>query len=272
VTNLPDRVHLIAGGFPPGAAAGHDHDYARLRLLELFAEHEIRASVANDFHDIERWLPISRMLITYVAGPYMTNEQAAYVRGWLEAGGRWLGLHGTAGGRAARIEGQRQRVMVKTDHHAVLGGFFLNHPPVRRFQVDVAAPTHPLLEGVEHSFVTVDEPYMIEVLRPEASTILLTAELGPDISPPGFGFTYEKDTALMADGKTRALAYTTDVGEGGVTYIALGHAHTPVTNSQPFVDKSVDPEGKTPPYVRVTWETPAYAQLLRNGIAWGTRR
>jgi hypothetical protein len=29
----PRRAHLITGGFPLGAHAGHDHDYARLRLL-----------------------------------------------------------------------------------------------------------------------------------------------------------------------------------------------------------------------------------------------
>ena len=34
----PGRVHVIAGGFPPGALAGHDMDYARLRLLELLEE------------------------------------------------------------------------------------------------------------------------------------------------------------------------------------------------------------------------------------------
>ena len=50
------RAHLIAGGFPPGSAAGHDHDYARLRLLGLLAEREIPASVANDFADLEKWL------------------------------------------------------------------------------------------------------------------------------------------------------------------------------------------------------------------------
>jgi len=32
------RAHLITGGFPPGSLAGHDHDYARLRLLGLLAE------------------------------------------------------------------------------------------------------------------------------------------------------------------------------------------------------------------------------------------
>ena len=34
-----DRVHVIAGGYPPGALGGHDMDYARLRLLELLEEH-----------------------------------------------------------------------------------------------------------------------------------------------------------------------------------------------------------------------------------------
>ena len=51
--NKSCRAHLIAGGFPPGSAAGHDHDYARMRLLGLLAERDIPASVANDFADIE---------------------------------------------------------------------------------------------------------------------------------------------------------------------------------------------------------------------------
>ncbi len=58
----PARAHVICGGFPPGQPAGHDHDYARLRLLELLGEQEIKASTANDFIDVERWLPISRLL------------------------------------------------------------------------------------------------------------------------------------------------------------------------------------------------------------------
>ena len=52
--------------------AGHDHDYARLRLLGLLAEQDIPASVANDFADLEKWLPVSRLMMTYVAGPCPT--------------------------------------------------------------------------------------------------------------------------------------------------------------------------------------------------------
>ena len=34
-TTMTGRVHLVAGGFPPGALGGHDIDYARFKLLEL---------------------------------------------------------------------------------------------------------------------------------------------------------------------------------------------------------------------------------------------
>src|SRR6266581_2015637 len=138
------RAHLIAGGFPPGSAAGHDHDYARLRLLGLLAEQGVAASIANDFADVEKWLPSSRLLITYVAGPYPDAAQCRAMQRWLEAGGRWLGLHGTSGGRAERVEGARQRRTVKTEHHALLGSYFLTHPPICKIRVDVKGGDSPL--------------------------------------------------------------------------------------------------------------------------------
>ena len=88
----PGRAHLIAGGFPPGSMGGHDHDYARLRLLGLLAERDIPASVANDFADVEKWLPVSRLLITYVAGPYPDAAQCRAIEAGWTAGGHWLGL------------------------------------------------------------------------------------------------------------------------------------------------------------------------------------
>src|SRR2546426_8184401 len=100
------RAHLIAGGFPPGSAAGHDHDYARLRLLGLLAEQDIAASVANDFADVEKWLPVSRLLITYVAGPYPDAVQCGAMGQWLERGGHWLAPHGPRRAPAARGGGR----------------------------------------------------------------------------------------------------------------------------------------------------------------------
>ena len=245
-------------------------EYARLQLLtQLWERSDVFASVASDFSDLQRWLPGAQMLISYVAGPYPDDEQNQVLRDWLEAGGRWLAMHGTAGGRAARTEKGQPRRMVKASHHETLGGFFLNHPPTRRFKVDVADAEHPLTRGLPASFEVVDEPYMVELQAPQATRVLLTAELGPDTSPPGFGFRYDEDTALLPDGKTRVLAYTYDLGKGGVTYIALGHCHSPLSNNRTMVDTSVDPEGASPAVLRGPWETDAYQQFLRNAIDWG---
>lgn len=268
----PIRVHVITGGFPPGSAAGHDMDYARLRILQLLQENpHVIATVANDFTDISKWLPESRLLITYVAGPHPNEEQNQVIRQWLEAGGRWLALHGTSGGKAVPVGEQRNvRKMVKASHHATLGSFFLNHPPLRKFRVQVTDREHVLTKDLPASFEVMDELYLIELQEPAACHVLLTTELAKDPSPPGFGFVYAKDTSLLPDGKTRVLGYTREVGKGGVVYIALGHCHSPKNNVQPFVDPSVDPSGSTPKLFRGSWETEPFARLLRNGIKWGS--
>lgn len=257
------RAHLITGGFPPGASAGHDHDHARLRLLGLLAEQDVQASVANDFADIEKWLPGTRLLITYVAGPYPDAAQCRALRTWLEAGGHWLGLHGTSGGRAERVEGVRQRRTVKTEHHALLGSFFLTHPPLCRFRVDVRGNAHPLTRGLGESFEVEDEPYFIELQDPGSTRILLTAEYGPSAVSDSVGPLYGSDTSLQADGKTRVLGYTREVGSGAVTYFALGHCHNPAS-------REGRTDADTQSTFRGSWETDAFIQLLRNAIAWST--
>jgi type 1 glutamine amidotransferase len=258
----PAHAHVIAGGFPPGSAAGHDHDYARLRLLQLLAEREVPASVANDFADIEKWLPVSRLLITYVAGPYPDAAQCRALRQWLDAGGHWLGLHGTSGGRAERVEGMRQRRTVKTEHHALLGSYFLTHPPIQEIRVTVADAGSPLTRGLGSSFVVEDEPYFIELQDPAATRILLTADYGPNAVSSSIGTLYPTDTSLQADGRTRVLGYTRAVGDGGVTYFALGHCHTPAV-------RAGRSEADATPIFRGAWETDGFTMLLRNAIDWG---
>jgi type 1 glutamine amidotransferase len=268
------RVHVITGGFPPGSPAGHDMDYARLRILQLLHEHpHVLATVANDFTDLARWLPDSQLLITYVAGPYPNDEQNQVLRRWLEDGGRWLALHGTSGGKAVRVgETRSARKMVKTSHHDTLGSFFLNHPPLRKFRVQVSDRQHIVTRGLPPSFEVIDELYLIELQEPSSCQVLLTTELDKDPSPPGFGFVYDKDTSLLPDGKTRVLGYSRALGQGGVVYIALGHCHSPIGNRQRVVDVSAEtPEG-APRLFRGSWETEPFERLLRNGIAWGIGR
>jgi uncharacterized protein len=261
----PGRAHVITGGFPPGSMGGHDHDYARLRLLGLLAERDVPASVANDFTDIAKWLPTCQLLITYVAGPYPDAAQTETIGQWLEAGGHWLGLHGTSGGRAQRVEGARMRRTVKTEHHALLGGFFLTHPPIREFRVEVSRTPSPLTQGLPSSFTVEDEPYFIELQDPASTQILLTAEYGPSAAGATEGL-YSSDTSLLPDGKSRVLGYSRDVGKGGVAYFAFGHCHNPAIRAARAHN---DPADTTPPTFRVPWETPAVIALLRNAITWG---
>jgi type 1 glutamine amidotransferase len=259
------RAHLIAGGFPPGSMAGHDHDYARLRLLALLAEGDIPASVANDFADVEKWLPASQLLITYVAGPYPDAAQCRAIERWLEAGGHWLALHGTSGGRAERVEGMRQRRSVKTEHHALLGSRFLTHPPICKICVDVRDADHPLARGLGPSFEVEDEPYFIELQDPSSIRILLSADYGPSAISPAVEPLYGSDTSLQPDGKTRVIGYTREVGDGGVAYIALGHCHNPAIRA----GRTADPADATPLTFRGAWETVPFMTLLRNAIIWG---
>jgi uncharacterized protein len=262
----PGRAHLIAGGFPPGSYAGHDHDYARLRLLGLLAEQDIPASVANDFADVEKWLPVSQLLITYVAGPYPDAAQCRAIERWLESGGHWLGLHGTSGGRAERVEGFPQRRTVKTEHHALLGSYFLTHPPICKIRVEVSAADHALTRGLGASFEVEDEPYFVELQDPGATQILLTADYGAGAVSPVIGTLYASDTSLQPDGRTRVIGYTRAVGKGGVTYFALGHCHNPAIRAA----RPSNLADTTPPTFRGAWESDAFARLLRNAIAWAT--
>jgi len=258
---LPNRAHVITGGFPPGSLAGHDQDHARLKLLGLLAEAGMPASASGDFADIAKWLPVSRLLVTYVAGPYPDAEQTQAIRAWLEQGGHWLGLHGTSGGRAERVDGFRMRRTLKTAHHALLGAFFLTHPPQCRFRVDVRDTGHPVTRGLGASFEVEDEPYFVELQDPAAVTVLLTASYGDAAISDAFPGMYPADTSLQADGKTRVLGYTRPVGKGAVTYIALGHCHSPAS-------RAGRPADTVPPVFRGPWESPAFMALLRNAMAW----
>lgn len=261
------RAHLVAGGFPPGSPAGHDHDYARLRLLGLLAEQRMPASVGNDFGDLAKWLPISQLLITYVAGPYPDATQTQAIESWVRRGGHWLALHGTSGGRAQRFEGVSGRRTIKTEHHALLGGFFLTHPPICRIRVDVSATRHAITNGLPSSFEVEDEPYFVELQDPATTRVLLTADFGASGISSTVIPLYGSDTSLQPDGKTRVLGYTRPVGSGAVTYFALGHCHNPAIRA----GRPANAADTTPDTFHGAWTSDAFTTLLRNAIAWDAR-
>lgn len=265
---MAPRAHLITGGFPIGSSAGHDMDYVRIEILRQLYESNFHTTTASDFTQVNERLPGADLLVTYVAGPYPDDGQCSLIEEWLTNGGKWFALHGTSGGRAARVADDRRRKMVRLRHHDVLGAFFLNHPPIRKFKVKVEDPKHPIFKGLPESFEVEDELYLIEV-NPSTNR-LLTTELPTDPSPPGFGFVYDEDTSVLDDGKTRVLATERRVGAGSVVYVALGHCHAPANNSQPFVDTSVAENGSTPTTFRGVWDESMFRRIIDNTLIWAS--
>ena len=267
---MAKRAHLVVGGYPFGASTGHDMDYARLQLLGKLYNAGYSTTCGNNFEGMDAALDGASLLVSYAAAPYPDEAACHAIERWLRGGGAWFALHGTSGGRAKRIGDGRRRAMVRMPHHELLGAFFLNHPPVRRFEVAVQAPAHPLMAGLPATFDVADELYLIEPIG--ECEVLLTTELAADPSPPGFGFAYDEDTSLGADGKTRVLGLERRVGDGAVAYVALGHCHSPRTNGQPFVDDSVAAGGATPKTFRGAWETAPFTRIVDNALAWGAAR
>ena len=65
------------------------------------------------------------------------------------------------------------------------------------------------------------------------------------------------------------LAYTRDVGKGGVAYIALGHCHSPASQTNHAFDETIEDPESMPAAFRASWDVEEYVQMLRNGIDWG---
>ncbi len=154
------------------------------------------------------------------------------------------------------------------EHHALLGSYFLTHPPICEIRVEVRDRDSPLTQGLGTSFVVEDEPYFIELQDPASTRILLTADYGASGDWPVAGALYGSDTSLLPDGRTRVLGYSKEVGQGGVAYFALGHCHNPAIHAT----RNRDPADKTPPRFHGPWDTEAFTTLLRNAIAWGVDR
>ncbi len=268
----PIRVHVVAGGFPPGKHAGHDMDYARLRILQaLQSNANVHATVSGDFTDCHKWIADCQLLVCYVAGPFADEHESGVILDWLDDGGRWLALHGSTGGMPERTSDRAdgRRRMAKLPYHETLGGYFMTHPPIREMNVTVADHNHPLTYNLPDSFFVKDEPYMIEVIHPDTQILLTTTDIE---APAIVDELYGRDLSLLPDGKSHALGYARTVGEGEIAYIAPGHCHTPLTltGRQPPVHESISPDGVVPPHFRGPWETEPYEQLIKNAIAWGT--
>lgn len=239
-------AYLVAGG------KYHDIDFARAELLGLLADHpHVRTTVAPDYEDTDA-IAASSFLISYTCDVRPSEDAQHAIRSWVEGGGRWLALHGTNAAldlpRPNGVESPRC-----FPHWAeTLGSQFVAHPPIEPYGVEIAAPDHWLVSGIE-PFETDDELYLMEH-HDEGS---LHPLLHTNWQGEATGFA----EADWTDGPERHLVqYLRPLGDGAVLYNTLGHCRghwdmAPVLDYYPAIE-------------RCSWEKPQYHELLRRAIRW----
>ncbi|MEE2768635.1 MAG: ThuA domain-containing protein [Actinomycetota bacterium] len=240
-------AYLVAGG------KYHDIDFARRELLDLLGEHEyVRTTVAANYEDVAS-LTASGFLVSYTCDVRPSKTAQHAIREWVEAGGRWVALHGTNAAldlpRPNGVEAPRCFPhWVQT-----LGSQFIAHPPIAPYPVKVATAEHWLVSGIE-PFETDDELYLMEYPDREALEVLLhTHWLG---EATGF-----QEADWTGGPEEHLIQYLRPLGGGAVLYNTLGHCRghwdmTPLVDYYPKVE-------------RCSWEKPQYYELLRRAIRWG---
>ena len=228
----------------------HDIDFARLELLKLLAEHpHIRTTVACDYADINR-LNACTMLVTYTCDFMPTEDEVVAIRKWVDAGGKWLALHGTNSILKFTDDGV-DAPNDRPDVMEMLGTQFKAHPPIGTFTVEVANHDHELTRGIS-DFMIEDELYLSHTMT-EIDTLLHTRFEG---EATGFVDHSWPETVVP-------ILYTRDIGKGRIVYNALGHCrgHYDLPGMQDFY----------PVPERCAWNYPIYYELLRRGISWAMR-
>ena len=247
---LPPRVNvaLVVGG------RYHDMDFARLELLKLLGEQErYRTRVFESYSDIDA-IVAADALLTYTVDVVPDEAAAARLRDWVSAGHRWFALHGTNSIlKWSKPDKAWQAPRTAPLFMQTLGSQFLSHPPIAPYRVEVTAPEHPLVEGID-AFDADDELYLSE-LHPPLEVLLHTHWSG---ETPLF---VDRDWREPA---ARPIMYIKRTGDGEVLYLTLGHARGRY-DMQPLMEEYPDIE-------RGSWKTPAFYELLRRGIAWSARR
>jgi type 1 glutamine amidotransferase len=172
-----------------------------------------------------------------VSGDVLDDAQKAALRGWIEAGGGWVGIHG-AGGDSFYAWPWYKDVLV--------GALFIGHPMGPQFQdakLVVEDRAHPATRELPESFVHDEEWYSFDQsVRAKGYRVLATVD--ESTYQPRLHFLgQDKDLRMGPD---HPVIWSHCVGRGRAFYSALGH------------------QAKS-------YQAPEMEKLLAGAIAWAAR-
>lgn len=236
---------LVAGG------KWHDIDFARVELLKLLGEDErVRVRVFEDYSDLDA-IAAADFLVSYTCDVVPTPAQQQALRAYVEAGGRWLALHGTNSILRflddGRIDAPDEAPLLMD----TLGTTFRAHPPIGPYLVERTQLDHKLVEGIA-AFEVTDELYLSETVAP--IDVLLDTSFEGDAGR----FVYNK-----WEQQRHPVLYVRRLEQGAVLYLTLGHCRGHY-DLQPMVDFY-------PRVERGAWDLPVYYELLRRALCWARK-
>jgi type 1 glutamine amidotransferase len=246
--------YLVCGG------KYHDFDFARLQLLTLLAvDDHIRVQVAQDYAAVEA-ISAADFLVTYTCDVRPSVPQQEGIRSWLEAGGRWVALHGTN----CALDPPEGPGAVYSAPRAfprwadALGSQFLSHPPIEPYVVgrSPGGEGDPLVAGIDE-FEARDELYLMEH----------HGEIVPLLETRWTGTTRGFADAEWPDDEPRLVLYRRPFGAGEVVYCTLGHCRSHWDMVDPPFDGS-----RWPTVDRGSWDVPQFVEIVRRAIAWAAAR
>ena len=238
----PINCLLIAGG------KYHDIDYARVELLKLLGSQKRIVTRVMEDYECSEALEWADILISYTCDILPSEDIQYQLKDWLEAGGRWLGLHGTNSILRMMDDGLWHTPRVAPVFMDLLGSQFLSHPPIEPYTVENVQPSHPLVKDIENFEVT-DELYHMELHGD------LDVFLEAECNIKGRGFV-EGDNAVGR----HPVFYQKAHEKGAILYLTLGHCRghfdlRPYKDFLPVLDRG-------------SWEIPEFKTLLERGIDW----
>jgi uncharacterized protein len=192
-----ERILWIGGG--------HWHDtaryYAQLRYHYETEQKENWHFTYTEDTDVFTRLDDWDAVFMYNQLDTMTVAEEDALLKYINKGKRVVALHSTS---VAFMWFYKERFKQYTD---LFGAEVTHHPPQQNFPVKVAAPNHPVMQGVS-DFTVWDEFYMHKDMSDDRQVLL---------------------TGIM-DGETLDLAWSRKVGRGELLYIALGHGVEAMSN------------------------------------------
>lgn len=183
-------------------------------------------------------------------GDTLSPDQEKAFQDWLEAGGSWIGLHGSGDNTHADWPWYAGKL---------IGPTFTGHPLTPHFhiiRVETLEAEHPIMAGVEEVWRHDDEWYFFDSHPVDYGLLPLAGIHETDFNPEGDDIRNLQNWAMGDTPADHPVIWVGCPGEGRSFYSALGHSDLAydsdtyrqiLNNAFDWVLKTSDPEGATCP-------------------------